>query len=52
MIAAVLAVLAATQLAAATDTVRQTGAAGQPGARIQDVVDDVAAPSPAARRCA
>ena len=50
MIAAVLAMLASVQLAAATETVRQTGAAGQAGARVENVVEHVAAAPPAPGR--
>ena len=50
MIAAVAAVFASAQVAAATETVRHTGAAGQAGARVEDVVQHVAAAPPAAGR--
>ena len=49
MIAAVAAVFASAQVAAATETVRQTGAARQAGARVEDVMQHVAAVVPAAR---
>ena len=47
MMAAVLAVLASAQVAAATDTVRQYHRGGQPGARVEDVVQRGPAAPPA-----
>ena len=49
-IAAVLAVLASTHVAAATLTVRQTSAAGSTAARVDDVVHVRLAGAPAAHR--